>query len=249
MANCLPQSLAASKGRALICEGTAFRATQEKRGIPLYKKLSGKPTRNWPDEVESRSGANNPKGIATSSPRLRGTSYLGKTAKQNASLPLEVGEIASAFLQPEVGDAFQLLYPFCLRDGAPESREQMHVVFHSPGEDGRTIELFRDTAEIRVERVARGFVAQKRTTVFGGEAEMNVNGGKGLWHVERMVSRVLVCQSQRIASIRRRLARRLRPWVGVRKEPQRQRRCGRAQVRGRNARVATALRLGRFLGR
>src|SRR6266699_6968845 len=39
--------------------------------------------RNWPDEIESRSGANNPKGIATSSPRLRGTSYLGKTSKQN----------------------------------------------------------------------------------------------------------------------------------------------------------------------
>src|SRR5438874_3775240 len=62
----------------------------------------------------------------------------------------------------------------------------MHVVFHSPGENGRTIELFRDTAEIRVERVARGFVAQERTTVFGGEDEMNVNGGKGLWHVERV---------------------------------------------------------------
>src|SRR5205814_2673153 len=96
-----------------------------------------------------------------------------------------------------------------------------------------SIELFRDTAEIRVERVARGFVAQKRTTAFGGEDEMNVNGGKGMWHVERMVRRVLVCQSQRIASIRRRLARRLRPRVGVRKGKPRQRRCGRGQVRGR----------------
>src|SRR6266699_7118749 len=223
--------------------------------------------RNWPDEIESRSGANNPKGIATSSPRLRGTSYLGKTSKQNdnrnavaamsrgscsipnvffipfdfvlaqkhaqlilkthlammllligdvllhlfeirladakvcvASLPLEVGEIAFTFLQPEVGDAFQLLYPFCLRDGAPESREQMHVVFHSAGEDGRTIELFRDTAEIRVERVARAFVAQKRTTVFGGEDEMNVNGGKRLWHVGRMANRGTVRQCEREAT-------------------------------------------------
>src|SRR5438552_655997 len=39
--------------------------------------------RNWPDEIESRSGANKAKGIATSNPRLRGTSYLGKTSKQN----------------------------------------------------------------------------------------------------------------------------------------------------------------------
>jgi len=76
----------------------------------------------------------------------------------------------------------------------------MHVVFHSPGEDGRTIELFRDTAEVRVERVARGFVAQKLTTVFGGEDEMNVNGGKGLWHFRRMANRGAVRQREREAT-------------------------------------------------
>ena len=62
----------------------------------------------------------------------------------------------------------------------------MHVVFHSPGEDRRTIELFGDAAEIRVERVARRFVAQQRPAVFGGEDEVDVNGGKGLWHGARM---------------------------------------------------------------
>ena len=51
----------------------------------------------------------------------------------------------------------------------------MDVVFHA--------------AEIRVERVARGFVAQERAAVFGGEDEMNVNGGKGLWHEGRMPNR------------------------------------------------------------
>src|SRR2546430_5774558 len=48
----------------------------------LYKEAV-RETKNWPDEIESRSGANNPNGIATSSPGLRGTSYLGKTSKQN----------------------------------------------------------------------------------------------------------------------------------------------------------------------
>ena len=71
------------------------------------------------------------------------------------------------------------------------------MVFHSPGEDRRTIELFGDAAEIRVERVARRFVAQQLPAVFGGEDEVDVNGGKGLWHVGRMVRRVVVCQSQR----------------------------------------------------
>ncbi len=103
-----------------------------------------------------------------------------------AVLPLEVGVIATAFLQPEVRDAFQFLHPFGLRDGAPEAREQMHVVFHAADEEGRAIELFGDAAEIRMERVARGFVAQERSAVFGGEDQMNVNSGKGLWHGRKM---------------------------------------------------------------
>ena len=53
----------------------------------------------------------------------------------------------------------------------------MHVVFHAADEDGRAIELFGNTAEIRVEGVASGFVPQDRATIFGGENEMNVNGG------------------------------------------------------------------------
>ena len=63
-----------------------------------------------------------------------------------------------------------------------------------------SIELFRDTAEIRVERVARGFVAQERTTVFGGKDEMNVNGGKGLWHGDRIANRGVVRECEREAT-------------------------------------------------
>jgi hypothetical protein len=74
----------------------------------------------------------------------------------------------------------------------------MDVVFHPADEDGRAIELFGDAAEIRVQRVARGFVAQEGTAVFGGENQMNVNGGKGLWHVGRMVNRVGVCECESV---------------------------------------------------
>ena len=65
----------------------------------------------------------------------------------------------------------------------------MHMVFHAADEEGRAIELFGDAAEIRMERVARGFVAQERPAVFGGKDEMNINGGRGLWHVARLVKR------------------------------------------------------------
>ena len=73
----------------------------------------------------------------------------------------------------------------------------MDVVFHTTDKNGWAIELFGDAAEIRVERIARGFVAQERPAVFGGEDQMNVNGGKGLWHVERMPNR------KRFASVNR----------------------------------------------
>jgi hypothetical protein len=72
----------------------------------------------------------------------------------------------------------QFLHPFCLRDGAPKSREQMEVILHAADEEGRAIESLGNAAEIRVERVACELVAQQRAAILGREDEMNVNGGK-----------------------------------------------------------------------
>ena len=105
-----------------------------------------------------------------------------------AALPLEVGVIATALLEPRVRDAFQFLHPFRLRDRATKSREQMNMVFHAADLDRRTIKLFGNAAEIRMQRIPRGFVAQQRPTVFGGKDEMNVNSGKRLWHGFRLQS-------------------------------------------------------------
>jgi hypothetical protein len=49
------------------------------------------------------------------------------------------------------------------------------MVFHAANLDRRAVELFGDAAEIRVERLTASFVAQKWTTVFGGEDEMYIN--------------------------------------------------------------------------
>src|SRR2546429_267385 len=95
-----------------------------------------------------RSG--NPKGIVASSPRLRGTSYLGSQFGNGFNRNAVAANLSTA--------AFQSLHPFGLRDGASESREQMHVVFHAADADGRAIQLLGDAAEIRMERVASGFV-------------------------------------------------------------------------------------------
>ena len=56
------------------------------------------------------------------------------------------------------------------------------MIFHAADLDGCAIELFGNAAQIRVQRIPRGLVAQQRATVFGGKDQMNVNGGKGLWH-------------------------------------------------------------------
>ena len=71
------------------------------------------------------------------------------------------------------------------------------MIFHAADLDGRTVELFGNAAEIRVQRIACRLVAQQRAAVFGGKDEVNVNGGKGLWHDERMTNQVGVFQSQR----------------------------------------------------
>ena len=116
-----------------------------------------------------------------------------------ATLPLEIGVIATFLFQPEVRDAFQFLYPFSLRDSASEPREQMDVIFHAADKDGRAIELFGNAAKIGMERVARGLVAQERTAVLGGEDQMNVNGGKRLGHGARLSKLKSVRQRERDA--------------------------------------------------
>ena len=85
-----------------------------------------------------------------------------------------------------------------------------------------------------MERVARGFIAQERSTVFGGEDEMNVNGGKGLWHVRRMANRVGVFQSQRDCGLQPKVGVQRLPWVIVQ------------QITNRNAVVANVARDGRM---
>ena len=82
----------------------------------------------------------------------------------------------------------------------------------------------RDTSG--VPRRRDGFVAQEWPAVFGGEDQMNVNGGKGLWHVRRMASCVGVFQSQRDCGLQPRVARNELPWVVVQQTLQPQPGCG-----------------------
>ncbi len=70
-------------------------------------------------------------------------------------------------------------------------------------------------------------VTQERAAVFGGEDQMNVNGGKGLWHDEKMAHDAGIFQSQRDCDLQPKVAESARlPWVTMRKWIQPQRGCG-----------------------
>ena len=136
--------------------------------------------------------------------------------KNPRNLPaIQSPRIATAFLQPEIRDTFQFLHPFRLRDGAAKPREDMNVVFYATDLNWRAIQLFGNAAQIRMQRIARGFIAQQWATVFGGKDEMNVNGGKRLWHrYNRYARRTVVCQSQRDCDLQPKVATTIRGYLG-----------------------------------
>jgi hypothetical protein len=55
----------------------------------------------------------------------------------------------------------------------------MDAVFHPADENGRAIELFGNAAELRIEGIARGFVAQERSALFAGEGQTRVSDQTG----------------------------------------------------------------------
>src|SRR5262249_15368131 len=66
------------------------------------------------------------------------------------ALPFKAREVATAFLQPRIRDAFHFLHPFRLCDGAPEPRQHMHMILHAADLDGGAFQLFGNAAKIRV---------------------------------------------------------------------------------------------------
>src|SRR5437667_8764861 len=83
-----------------------------------------------------------------------------------ASLPLEIGVLAPALLEPDVRDTFQFFYPLSLCDGAPKSRKKMNLIFGAGNKQRWAFESFRNAAQIRVQAIATGFIAQEWPALF-----------------------------------------------------------------------------------
>jgi len=83
------------------------------------------------------------------------------------ALPLEIGPVLVLFLQPFVGDAFNLLNPLGLSDRAAKTRQQVHVIFYTPDQDRRTIEAFGNLTEIGVQRPTNVRFAKPWTPFLG----------------------------------------------------------------------------------
>jgi len=82
MANCLPQILGAWKARALIGEGTAFGATQEKGGCRFTRSCQGNRLLGILDLVENPGAGKRPvvsPSIQGEIPALKGQESRGKS--------------------------------------------------------------------------------------------------------------------------------------------------------------------------
>jgi hypothetical protein len=58
----------------------------------------------------------------------------------------------------------------------------MDMIFNATDQERRTFQGFGNTAELRMQCVAHRLVGEKWATFFGGENQMDVNGGEGLGH-------------------------------------------------------------------
>ena len=99
-----------------------------------------------------------------------------------APLPFKIRVSGPLLFKPAVGNAFYLLHPFRLCDRATETAEHMDVVLHPADDERRTFQRFGNAAKLLMKVVADGLVAQEWAAFFGGENEMDVNGGQGLRH-------------------------------------------------------------------
>jgi hypothetical protein len=68
------------------------------------------------------------------------------------TLPFEISQILPLFLNPEMRDSLQFLYPLGLRNGPTETTKEMNMIFNSADEQGRTVQLLRNTPQIPVNR-------------------------------------------------------------------------------------------------
>ena len=94
-----------------------------------------------------------------------------------SSLSREIGVFASLRFKPAVGNTFQLLHPFRLRNRAGEPAKHVNVIFNTANHERRTFERFGNAAALGMELVADSFVAEEWPTFFRREHEVDVNGG------------------------------------------------------------------------
>src|SRR5450756_248621 len=99
-----------------------------------------------------------------------------------AALPFKIGVVAAMFFEPAVGNAFQFLHPLRLREGAAKTAEQMNMVFHPADDERRAFERLGNAAQVGMQGVTRGFVAEEGATFLRRKDEVNIDAGERLGH-------------------------------------------------------------------
>ena len=113
---------------------------------------------------------------------------LRKADGENAVtvLPREVLQFRASGFQPERGGSFGFLDHGGRFARARERAKEMNVISHSADDDGLTIELGQDPAEVFMQFLPQQTVVEEWAAVFRGESRVNQNLCERLWHGARM---------------------------------------------------------------
>src|SRR4051812_29842016 len=82
-------------------------------------------------------------------------------------LPLEIRVIPALLLEPDAGDALDLLCPIRLADRAPLTAQQMDVILDAADSQWCALQLLGRGAEIPVQRITNCEVTREGATLFG----------------------------------------------------------------------------------
>jgi hypothetical protein len=106
---------------------------------------------------------------------------LGNGEGPVSRLPGEAGKFGALGFDPFGRNLFDLFHGVADRDSATQFKEDVDVIRDRVDEDGRASQVLQDGRHVTVQGVAHG-VMQDGFAVFGGEDEMDVQPGEGLWH-------------------------------------------------------------------
>lgn len=99
-----------------------------------------------------------------------------------ALLPVKVGKLWILCFDPFGGISLEVADQICDIDSLAQSAEKVHVVLGASDDQRGRVKILADTRQVAVGALAKRLVLEKRSPVFGGKDEVDVDLDKRLRH-------------------------------------------------------------------